>query len=55
MLHKLRDFKRMFFVQHFLLTNCWGCGIMEIPVTATVTGAANFQIEKATPFGMAFS
>lgn len=37
----------------FLLTNCWGCGIMEIPAPTAEGAALKFWVEKATPFGMA--
>ena len=47
MLHKLRDFTNKFFVQNFLLTNCWGYGIMEIPGVANATGPPKMSIKKA--------
>ena len=46
-MHKLRDFYFLFFVQHFLLTNCWGHGIIEILPGHTRARAAKISVEKA--------
>ena len=47
MLHKLRDFTNKFFVQNFLLTNCWRYGIMEFLPGHNCDRAAKISMEKA--------